>query len=593
MVLIRKHASVLALLAALLGLFAAPYLVPENPDSAVFRSGSLGALLVLACAFPLQQAFSKADRRTLIASACFGLLLGCALSLGAELRHYEGLLPGMGSMLRRMAVPIMVTPLLGGLAARCMLLCRPDAPRRTLRLPMWGYMLILLLCWLPLLIAFYPGMLNYDLNTEYRQWFYGEWDDRHPLLYIAICYAFYALGRLAGQPELALFAVTVLRMVAFAAALAYGCVFVQRRRAPAWALALLTALFAFLPVFSVMSVSSAKDTPFSAALFVLSLLCWEALEDPETFFSSRKKRAIFLLMVVFTYHMRKNGVIALLMLALLVAAVRGFRKRALCLCAVSIGATLLVNAVIYAAFQPFAAPSFQFYSVPAQQLVRAYNLGDMTEAEKEELRSWYVDDDWGLRLYPHLADAAKGYLDQEKLTEDPGAFMDLWARVGQKNRRIYAEAFLLLNIGSWYPDDLSHSRVYRDSSGLLKGYLQTDEYTFEEYGVEIADPLPAVRAFVNRICRFNEYQKYPVITVLLCTATPLWVILFACALLIARKKTRMILSTSGVLAVWASYLFGPCTLTRYMLPLFCLAPVLLILAFCAPQESMPCTRTQA
>ena len=210
----------------------------------------------------------------------------------------------------------------------------------------------------------------------------------------------------------------------------------------------------------------------------------------------------------------------------------------------------------------------------------------MTEEEKEELRNWYVDDEWGLMLHPHLADAAKGYLDQEKLEADSRSFMNLWARVGRKNVRVYTEAFLMLNMGSWYPDDITHSRIYRDSAGLTKGYLQTDEYDFKEYGVEIAYPLPKLSNFVNRICRLNEYQKYPMITVLFCTATPLWVILFACAMLIARRKTRFLPAVSGMLVLWASYLFGPCTLSRYILPLYCLAPVLLILAFCLPGEAL-------
>lgn len=582
--LIRKYAFALALLSALCALFAAPYLIPENPDSAIFRSGTLGLLLMLACCAPLKEAFSRASLRTLICGMGFGLMLGFALSLGAELRFYNGLLPGMGSMLRRMAVPVMIAPLLGGLAARIMLTQENIEEGKTLNLSMGAYMAILLVCWLPLLIAFYPGMLNYDVNTEYRQWFYGEWDDRHPLLYIALCYAFYAMGRLINQPELALFAVTVIRMVTFAAALAYSCVFVQRRRAPRWALLAMTAAYALLPIFSIMALSAAKDTPFTAAVLVLSLLCWDAIEDPKAFFASRRKCIAFLLMVVFAYHMRKNGIAALILLPLLILMVRGMRKKALLLCAASIAVTLLVNTGIYAAFKPFAQPSFQTYSIPAQQLVRAYNVGDMTEEEKEELRRWYVDDDWGLRMYPHLADAAKGYLDQNMISESGDKFMDLWARVGRKNLRVYAEAFLMLNVGSWYPDDLSHSRIYRDTSGLYKGYLQTDEYDFSEYGVKSFDPLPKVKAFVNKYMRYNEYQKYPIITQLLNTATPLWLILLACAALIARRMSRFLVVPAGVLALWLSYLFGPCTLARYMLPLFCLAPALMILAFLIPDK---------
>ena len=37
----------------------------------------------------------------------------------------------------------------------------------------------------------------------------------------------------------------------------------------------------------------------------------------------------------------------------------------------------------------------------------------------------------------------------------------------------------------------------------------------------------------------------------------------------------------GALALWAGYLLGPCTLARYALPLFCLAPPMLAAAFAA------------
>ena len=47
--LIRRHASTLALITVLLGLFAASYLIPENPESEVFRTGTLGTMLMLLC----------------------------------------------------------------------------------------------------------------------------------------------------------------------------------------------------------------------------------------------------------------------------------------------------------------------------------------------------------------------------------------------------------------------------------------------------------------------------------------------------------------------------------------------------------------
>ena len=252
---IHQYALPLSLIAALAALAAAPFLIPENPDSAIFRSGTLGTLLILACSFPVRQAYEKVSLRTLSVSMLLGLFFAAALSLGSELFIYNGLLPGMGSMLRRLAVPMMAAPFFGGLAARLLLIQRSAG--KTLRIPFWGFMSILLICWLPLLIAYYPGMLKYDFHTEYAQYQAGQWDNRHPLLYIVLCYGIFSLGDALAQPELAVFAVTLLRMTVLAAALAYGCVFVQRRRASGWLLLGMTALYALLPIYSVMAVSSA------------------------------------------------------------------------------------------------------------------------------------------------------------------------------------------------------------------------------------------------------------------------------------------------------------------------------------------------
>lgn len=581
---LRKYASVLALFVAALGMISAPYLIPENPDSAVFRSGTLGLALLLACAHPLKESFCRASLRTLLCGMAWGLLFAGALSLGSELQVYGGLLPGMGSMIRRMAVPFMAAPLFGGLAARLMLtLETAKQEHKTLHLPLLGYMAILLICWLPLLIAYYPGMLNYDVHTEYTQYVASQWDNRHPLLYIVLCYAVYGLGNLIGKPELTILTVTLARMIVFAAALGYSCVFAQRRRAPRWALILMTAGYALLPIFSVMAVSSAKDTPFAAAVLMLSLLSWEAIEDPKAFLADRKKSLLLILSILFTWHMRKNGIAVMLLLPLLIAAVKGYRAQLGKLCVTGVLLSAILSVGMNAALKPAEQPSFQTYSIPAQQLVRAYNVGDMTDEEREELRSWYIDSNWGLQLLPHLADAAKGSLDPEKLTREGDAFMDLWARVGKKNTRVYIEAFLLLNIGSWYPDDRTHADIYRPY-GLDKGYLQTDEYDLSAYGIGEYNPLPAVRNFYEQICRRNICLKYPVVSQLLCTAAPLWIILFAACALIAKKQGRLAIASAGVLALWLSYLLGPCTLARYMLPLFCLAPAMLIAALSSPKQ---------
>ena len=579
MSLIRRYALPLSLLAVLMLMIAAPYLIPENPDSAVFRSGTLGAILIAGCAFPVWQAFSRADRRTLASGLVFGLLFATALSLGSELFIYNGLLRGMGSLIRRLAVPLLAAPALGALCARLMLSGRLLCARKAPRMPVWGIALILFVCWLPLLLAFYPGMLNYDVASEYAQHVEQAYSNIHPLLHSALLNGIITLGEMLVSRTFGVLLMSLIQMALFALALAYSCAFAQRRGAPLWAVMLMLAFYALHPVFSVMSLSMTKDTLFAAAVLVFSLKTWEMIESPESFFARRQTCAFYVVLGVGSALLRNNGVFALLlMFPALLVALRGFKKRVALLYAACALSCAVVQGGLTLLLTPESFPSFQFYSLPAQQLVRAYNSGTMSEEDQAEIRSWYSDE-YGLTIHEHLADSAKGYLDRPLMQEKGGEFLLLWARHAKTYAHEYLEAFLMLNVGSWYPDDLSHSTIYPDASYNDKGYLQLNEYDLSQYDIHTSCYLPAVRNFYERICRRNEYQKYPVVSILFCTATPFWLIVLACALLVSRRQSRLLPAAMGALGLWLSYLFGPCTLPRYMLPLFCLAPPLLLCAF--------------
>ena len=167
--LIRRYSGIPTIAAVCAAIIAAPYLIPENPDSPVFRSGVFAALLLIACIHPVYHACIHATPRMLISGMIWGFLFSTALGVGSELFFYNGLLPGMGSMIRRLAVPVLITPLLACLCARLMLLRPASARKGVRRIPFAVFMGVILFCWLPVLLAYWPGMLNYDALGEYMQ----------------------------------------------------------------------------------------------------------------------------------------------------------------------------------------------------------------------------------------------------------------------------------------------------------------------------------------------------------------------------------------------------------------------------------------
>ena len=574
MPLIRKHAAAAALLFALAAAFVSPYLLPVDPDSAAFRTAAYPAVLLFCSFMPAGGALRRASRRTLVCGLAMGLLFAAALSLGAELTFYGGLLPGRGSLVRRITVPFMAAPLLGCLFARLMLL--RVRSRQSGRASLLPYAAVLFLLWLPVLLAYFPGMLNYDFAGEYAQHTEGVYSSIHPLLHSVLMNGALALGERLMSLSAGLLFLSLVQMVLFALALGRACAFIRRRAGLTPAL-LATAFFGLHPVFSTLSCSMTKDTLFAAAVLTLSLDVWEMIEGKAP---SRWGILRFVLCTVAAALLRTNGFVALaLLFPGFIAARRGKRKSAALLCAASLLSTFTVMGGLQLAMHPVSFPSFQFYSLPAQQLVRANAAGTLTAQQQETLRSWYTDEA-GLVVHPHLADPAKGYLDRQRLEREGRSFLSLWLEAGKTSALPYAEAFLMLNSGSWYPDDKSHATIYPDVSWNDKGYLQTQELEIEGFSFRCF--LPSLRSFMERVCRRNEYQKWPVVSLLFSPALPFWALVFACFVMIARRRGPFIPAALGALGLWAGYLLGPCTLPRYALPLFCLAPALLAGALALP-----------
>ena len=75
--LIRRFAAPLSLLAVLAAAFVASYFGPTDPDSALFRSGSLSFLLLFALYFPVKKAVSTQPLRALFYGAGFAYAIMC------------------------------------------------------------------------------------------------------------------------------------------------------------------------------------------------------------------------------------------------------------------------------------------------------------------------------------------------------------------------------------------------------------------------------------------------------------------------------------------------------------------------------------
>ena len=325
----QRRSALLTLVSVLAAAYAAPYLVPDSPDSLVFRDGILPALLLLAAAYPARAAFEKHPARALKYGGFLALVFSFFLGLGSELMVYDGFLPGAGSFIRRLAVPCLMTPLLGALFSYLFAApARNDAPGGR-RLPVPLYFLVFALSYTATLLAFFPGVINYDFEGEIVQYMTGEYLASHPIFHSMLTGVLYQIGTaLFGSATGGAATYSVFQLLCLSAMFAWCCGFLQKR-VPLWAVLLVAAAMAILPFNGILAISTVKDTLFTGLCAMLCLTLWEIAEDPDAFMARKAALLrVFLICLVMSL-LRHNAVFAVLPAVLAVVVLcRGARKKA-------------------------------------------------------------------------------------------------------------------------------------------------------------------------------------------------------------------------------------------------------------------------
>lgn len=221
------------------------------------------------------------------------------------------------------------------------------------------------------------------------------------------------------------------------------------------------------------------------------------------------------------------------------------------------------------------------FSVPVQQiaLVVVRNEKKLTPKEVGKINQ-FLDYRKLKKLYnPRFADPVKcSYKFNENIGKEKD-FIKFWLKLGLKYPKEYITAFLELNIPYWYMDADSVDPYAK------RIYIETLAGSNEYYSVRRNSKLPFLYSRYEKVANYSAFQKLPVISNLFSISTPIWAILFTAFWLIFKKRYRGLLNLVLPFLLWATYLLGPVSNFRYILPIFMLYPFfVLLIAQCRNPE---------
>ncbi len=449
----------------------------------------------------------------------------------------------------------------------------------------WLLGVLFFISWLPCYLAYYPGIVAYDMDTQLPQ-ILGtvSYSKYHPPLHTFLYQLCHELGNIIGISGLVIYSIG--QMCLLAVAFAYLVRFFISLRVNNW-IVLASILFICVnPIIAILSFTPAKDVSFAIFMILFSVEFCQFIRQRK---SGNYQRFTMVRMVCFgtLCCLFRNNMIYALLAAVVIGAVllrKGLKQFLIGnLCIVLL--YFIVNGPFYSALGIEDGNPREMLSVPLQQIAHVMvKCNPKLSAEELETLNGYLPVEDLVHLYnPRFADPVKNAFDSEHFKEDKGSFLKLWFQLLAKYPKEYITAFLDLNLPYWYIDastlDLYANRMY------LETFIYSPEIT--HYDVVRESKIPWLYNKYEVFANFAVIQKIPGISHALSISLPVWVLLFTGLVLIVKERKAYICVILPHICYWLTFLLGPVSNLRYVFPIIALYP--LYLAFIVNTKAFSAT----
>ena len=439
--------------------------------------------------------------------------------------------------------------------------------------------LFLLLCWLPVFLAVYPGFFVYDAQDEYIQVATRVFSTHHPLVHVLLLGGMICgVHKLTDSYNLGIACYMVFQMVLAAGIFTFLFSYLRKKGVTRVLRLIGIVWLGLFPTVVMFTLCSAKDALFTLALLLL-LVCLLEMGTEAAFFESKGWQSLFVVSGMGMMLLRNNGFYAfLVMIPVLLFLQKKRRGRLLFLAVCAVAGCMLVNGGLKAALHADDSEYQELLTVPIQQLARTYKYAPEVFSEEDREVLYEILDEEALSLYtPRLSDPVKYRFSNEAFARDKGKYAKLWLRAGWKKPLIYLNAWWMTSYGFWYPDTVIN--VYGGNTVFTFTYKDNSYfgYEVEQPGVR-ESKIPWLDEVYRKLSLEVWKEKVPVVSWLFSPGAMFWLYAFLFAWLLSRGRYELLYPFLPIFLIWLTVLLGPTYLPRYVLFFWYALPLFLAVA---------------
>ena len=446
--------------------------------------------------------------------------------------------------------------------------------------------LILLLCWLPYIVIYYPGGATGDTSDSIFQFFHSNksWNldtinlldkniyinKHHSVLFTVLLGNFIKLGNLFVSNDFGLFLFVIFQVIVLLIIFGYMFNYLKELNIPIWIIISLMIYFCGSVIIAKYSVTLVKDTLSSAFTLLYVIFLHQIVSNYNAFFENKKKILLLIITMLLVMMFRNNGIITIIFSFPFLVFI--YKKKRI------INIFLLVL-IIFVSYNNYLLPSLgvsngsikEVLTVPFMQLARTvkYKGNSFTDLEKERINKVCDFGLLGIVYNPDLADNVKDSYKKGATASDLYNLFLIWEKYLVKYPYIYIESFINSTYGYFYlPYDKIEIKIYTNNS-----LYEQDDVKFVR-----VKSLENIKEVSNQYLKNTKKNLF--ITFFNNVGINVLLLIFSSGYVIYKKRYRYLIPLSPLIITLLVCLLSPVNGSyRYTLSIFYSIPIIVLIIY--------------
>lgn len=443
-------------------------------------------------------------------------------------------------------------------------------------------LIIIIICWLPYIIAYYPIILSPDPSFQIKQFLgvktkYLDYiipindsvtiTNHHPVLHTVLLGLSLKIGMFLGNDNFGLFIYSMIQILILAGTLAYTIKYMKKLNINNSFKLIVLAIYCFVPMFPFYSMSGVKDVIFTSFIILYIVKLYDIIHFNQKL--TLKDSIIFLTLLLLIAMFRNNGMYVIVLSLPFLLIFKNNRK--------NIAVILVLFLTLYMGYSKLLLPTLgisegsirEMLSIPFQQTARYVNNHDDLSDSDIKIIDHVLGYQNMLDNYdPEFADPVKNNYNRYTTDEELKEYFKIWFKGLIKHPTTYIEATINNTYGYFYPNS---SRWY-----IYTGY---DKRITEDNLVDYH--FNGLKGIRNVLSGYGvSFPFLPIVGLISNIGFNGWILLFISILLIDKKKYKYLIFLLPSLVSLLICIASPVnTYFRYTMPYIFSMPIILILIY--------------